>query len=243
VAQGGMTDDPVIVRPRGSGVGAFVIKALAVVGILLLAALIGLWVVERYVEHRIAPDPETIAIASLQGLHEQNKLSAFEARYVAVVTSTQTRLGLSAERTLIMPGTVRYEVDLGKLAQRDVVWDRTAKTLTVTLPPIEVDPPEIDMAAIRQYGSGGLLIRFTDAQQQLDQANRVAGQKQLIQQAHAATPMGLARAATMRAVSQSFALPLRAAGIDATVKVGFAGTPDSQWDVTKPIRDVLRDNP
>ncbi|MGN6377088.1 MAG: DUF4230 domain-containing protein [Sphingomonas sp.] len=235
-----MNDEVQTPRPRG-GVGSFLVKAVALVAILMLAVLAGLWAVDRYVEHRLSPDPETIATASLQGLREQNKLSAFETRFVAVVTSKQTRFGLSAERTLIMPGTVRYEVDLGKLSQRDLKWDAATKTLTVTLPPLEVDPPEIDMAAIRQYGSGGLLMHFSDAQQQLDQANRLAGQKELVQQAHAPTPMTLARRATMRAVSQSFALPLRAAGVEASVKVGFAGTPESQWDVTKPIPDVLRD--
>ncbi|MFM9768200.1 DUF4230 domain-containing protein, partial [Streptomyces scabiei] len=78
------------------------------------------------------------------GLQAQNKLSAFTAQYVAVVTSTQTRLGLSTQKTLIMPGLVRYEVDLGKLRQRDVQWDKASGTLSVTLPPIETDPPQVD---------------------------------------------------------------------------------------------------
>lgn len=233
-----MNAEPETARRR-SGAGSFLAKTVGVVVILVLAMLGALWAIEHYIERRLAPDPETIATASLQGLREQNKLSAFEARFVAVVTSTQTRLGLSAERTLIMPGTVRYEVDLGKLTQRDLHWNAATRTLTVTLPPLEVDAPEIDMAAIRQYGSGGILMHFTDAGQQLDTANRIAGQKELVQQAHAPTPMGLARQATIRAVSQSFALPLRAAGVDATVRVGFAGTPDSQWDVTRSIPDVL----
>ena len=52
--------------------------------------------------------------------------------------------------------------------------------------------------------------------------------------------MRLAQAATIRAVESSFALPLRAAGVDATVKVGFARPDDRQWDVTRPIAEVLR---
>ncbi len=64
------------------------------------------------------PDPETIAAASLESMREQNRLTPFAARYVAVVTSTQSRFGLTAQKTLIMPGMVRYEVDLGKLQQR-----------------------------------------------------------------------------------------------------------------------------
>jgi hypothetical protein len=41
---------------------------------------------------------ETVASASLQGLREQNRLSAFAANYAAVVTSEQRRFGLSAKR-------------------------------------------------------------------------------------------------------------------------------------------------
>src|SRR3546814_4273196 len=105
----------------------------------------------------------TIANSSLQGLQEQNRLSAFAARYVAVVTSKQSRLGLTAEKTMIMPGMVRYEVDLGKLTQRDVTWDAASNTLGVRLPPVEADQPQIDLEAIRQYGSGGVLMTLTSA--------------------------------------------------------------------------------
>jgi Protein of unknown function (DUF4230) len=64
--------------------------------------------------------PETIASASLEGIREQNRLSAFAANYAAVVTSEQQRFGLSAKKTLIMQGLVRYEVDLAKLTDDDV---------------------------------------------------------------------------------------------------------------------------
>ena len=94
MAQDGVSETPAS-RPA-RGVGGFLVKAAGIVAILMLAVLAGLWAVEHYIERRLAPDPETIASASLQGLREQNRLSAFEARFVAVVTSKQTRLGLSA---------------------------------------------------------------------------------------------------------------------------------------------------
>ncbi|GAA3264984.1 hypothetical protein GCM10020258_32190 [Sphingomonas yabuuchiae] len=122
-------------RPRG-GVGLFLTKVAGVLLLLVLAGLIMVWGVQRYVEDRLTPDPTTIARASLDGLREQNRLSAFAARYVAVVSSRQSQLGFSTERTLIMPGMVRYEVDLGKLRQQDVRWDANAHVLSVTLPPL-----------------------------------------------------------------------------------------------------------
>jgi hypothetical protein len=172
------------------------------------------------------PSPETIASASLQGLREQNRLSAFAARYVAVVTSTQRRLGvLSAQKTLIMPGMVRYEVDLAKLGDDDVAWDAAARTLTVTLPPIELVGPQVDLEQIKEYDGGGLLLGVTNVGQTLDTANRRAGQAELLKQARSPMPMRLARDAHRRAIERSFALPLRAAGLNATVVARFADEP------------------
>lgn len=212
-------------------------------GALLLIALFfaaGLWMVQSYIKARVDPDPVTIATASVQGLREQNKLSAFQASYVAVVTSTQSRFGLSTERTLIMPGTVDYEVDLSKLRQHDVVWDAKSKTLGVTLPQPMPSAPRININAIKTYGHNGVLGTFTDVGAQLDDTNKVAAQKELTSQALQPEPMKLARDATRRAVEQSFALPLKAAGIDATVRVRFAGEGgnDEIWDMSKPLDGV-----
>lgn len=167
------------------------------------------------------PDPETIASASLEGLREQNVLVPFSARFVAVTTSTQRRFGLSAQKTLIMPGDVRYELDLGALDEDDVEWDEEANELTVTLPDITVSDPDIDIDAVREYDGGGVLMALTDAEGALDEANREAGQRSLVRQAQAETPMRLARDAARRAVEQNFELPLRAAGIDAKVRARF----------------------
>lgn len=168
------------------------------------------------------PDPETIAAASLQALREQNRLSAFAARFVAVVTSSQERFGLTARKTLIMPGNVRYEVDLAKLGEDDVRWDAATNTLSVALPPIEISTPEVALSEIREYDNGGLLLNLSDAETRLDEANRRAGQVELVKQARAPATMRLARDATIRAVERNFALPLRAAGVEATVEVSFA---------------------
>lgn len=217
-----------------------------VVGVLLLVALVGaaFLLAVRYVERRVAPEPETIVSGSLQGLREQNRLSAFAARYVAVVTSKQQRFGvLSAERTLIMPGTVRYEVDLARLTQRDVAWDAATRTLSVTLPPVELVGPQVDVNQVKAYDSGGLLLSLTDARQILDDANRKAGQAELLRQARDTVPMRLARDATRRAVERSFAMPLRAAGVEATVVARFADEdrPPSYLDRSRSIKEVLGD--
>ena len=219
----------------GKFAGALALIALFIAG--------GFWALGYYVSGKMkGPDPVTIASASLQGLKEQNRLSAFAARFVAVTTSTQSQYGLSAKKTLIMPGMVRYEVDLAKLQQKDVTWDAGTRTLGVVLPPVEVSPPQIDLTQMREYGEGGILSAFTDADSKLQDANRRAGQQELVRQAHEAVPLNLARDATRRAVERSFAMPLKAAGMDVTVKVRFADEAKDNsevWDTTRSLDQVL----
>src|SRR5690349_13863929 len=103
------------------------------------------------------PKPETIASASLESMRAQNRLIAFVARYVSVTTSTENQFGFSAKRTLILPGDVRYELDLSKLEPGDVSWDGSSSTLHVKLPEIEIAGPDVDLSAAQEYGSGGVL--------------------------------------------------------------------------------------
>lgn len=190
------------------------------------------------------PDPVTIATSSLQSVREQALLTPFAARFVAVVTATQNRFGLSAQKTLIMPGLVRYEIDLAKLNQRDVRWDARSKTLSVLLPPLEIAGPEINLTELREYGGGGLLSALTDARTRLDAANRDAGQKELLRQARQPLPLKLARDAAKHAVERSFAMPLKAAGLDAKVVALFpeeAGHDPSLLDRSRSIEEVLKE--
>ena len=191
------------------------------------------------------PDPETVATASLQSVREQARLVPFAARFVAVVTSTQSRLGLEARKTLIMPGMVRYEIDLARLRQRDLAWDAEGKALTITLPALEISAPEIDLNALQEYSGNGMVMALTGAENRLDASNRQRGQSELLRQARDPVPMRLARDAAKRAVERSFAMPLKAAGVDATVAVRFAdeaGSRDpSQMDRSRRIEDVLKE--
>lgn len=181
------------------------------------------------------PDPETVASSALQSMRAQNRLVPFVARYVSVVSSRQERLGglVSSERTLILPGDVRYELDLAKLGPEDVQWDASSSTLSVALPEIEVAGPEVDLAAAREYGENGVLSAITDADQSLDRNNRARAVADLRKQAGAPMPMRLAREAGRQAVERSFALPLQAAGFD-NAKV-VARYPTEGSPVTEPL--------
>lgn len=189
------------------------------------------------------PSPKTIAASSLESMRAQNRLVAFVARYVSVVSASQSRFGLSSQRTLILPGDVRYELDLSRLAQKDVTWDESTKTLRVRLPDVEIAGPEVDLNSARDYGSDGLVARLTGGEARLDQANRAAAVADLRKQALAELPMRLAREAARAAVERSFVLPLKAAGFDdAKVVTRFAFEDNADaWDVTRPYNEVMEE--
>jgi hypothetical protein len=207
---------------------------------ILLALLAIVWIANR----ATAPDTQSVASATLKGIREQNRLTTFAANYSAVVTSEQRRFGLSARKTLIMQGLVRYEVDMAKLAANDVRWDADSNTLRVRIPDIEVSKPQIDMGTIQEYGEGGILIALTDAERTLDAANRAKGEAALIEQAKGPVPMRLARDATRRAITQNFAVPLKAAGINAKVEAKYGdelvGKVDTRWDLSTPLEEIMR---
>lgn len=187
-----------------------------VAGIGLLLAVVALMIVWM---RDPGPAPETVVASSLKSLQEQNRLSAFAARFVTVVTSRQGQFGLSAEKTLIMPAMVRYEIDLAKLDQDDLRWVAATKTLKITLPPVEISGPEFDVSAAKEYQEGTILLTLTDAERLLDQQNRKKAQVDVLAQARAEPMLRLAREAHARAVTRSFAMPLAAAGIEAKVEV------------------------
>jgi hypothetical protein len=193
------------------------------------------------------PDPETVASSALQSMRAQNRLVPFVARYVSVVSSRQERLGglVSSERTLILPGDVRYELDLAQLGPEDVQWDASSSTLNVTLPEIEIAGPEVDLAAAREYGENGVLSVVTDADQALDRNNRARAVADLRKQAGADVPMRLAREAGRQAIERSFALPLQAAGFDnakVVARYPTEGTPVTQpLDRSRSYNDVLNE--
>ncbi len=191
------------------------------------------------------PNPKTIASASLESMRAQNRLIAFVARYVSVTTSTVSNFGFSAKRTLILPGDVRYELDLSKLQPSDVTWDGSSQTLHVRLPEIELAGPEVDLASAQEYGQGGVLSALTNANQSLDQANRAKAVSDLRKQAQGAVQMRLAHQAARAAIERSFAMPLIAAGFkDAKVVARFPteGSDEASYlDLSTPYDQAIKE--
>jgi hypothetical protein len=222
-------------------------KPLVIV-MIVVALVLGLLLgVTTGIAERIfgGPNPKTIASASLESMRAQNRLIAFVARYVSVTTTVESRFGLSAKRTLILPGDVRYELDLSKLQPSDVTWDKATTTLRVRLPEIEIAGPDVDLAGAQEYGQGGILSALTNANQQLDSANRAKAVADLRHQAQGAVQMRLAHQAARAAIERSFAMPLIAAGYkDAKVVARFpteGSDAASYLDLSTPYEQAIEE--
>ena len=223
------------------------IRLPLLIGAVVIALLLGLALGGAGLVGKLfgGPDPKVIATSSLESMRAQNRLVVFVARYVSVTSAQTSRLGFSTERTLILPGDVRYELDLSKLSQKDVKWDGGSNTLSVNLPDVEIAGPDVDLAHAREYGSGGVLATLTNAEESLDQANRAKAVADLRNQANGEMPMHLAREAARQAVERSFAMPLKAAGFsNAKVVARFPeeGTADpSYWDVSTSYNEAMKE--
>lgn len=185
---------------------------------LLLGAL-AMWFVARDDDKPV--DAQSIAAASLDAVRAQNKLTVFAGRFTVAVSTRVEKLGLSAEKTLIVPATVRYDIDYSKLGRDDIVWDEGSRVMTVRLPDIQLDEPQVDMANIREYGGGTILMALGNAEEVIDAANRRKIREAVLKEADTGLLRELARSSARTAVERGFALPLAAAGIDARVIVRF----------------------
>ncbi|RVT40679.1 DUF4230 domain-containing protein [Sphingobium algorifonticola] len=153
------------------------------------------------------------AATTLKSLQEQPRLPVFSASFVAVV---------SGQPATLVPGVVRYEIDVAKIAQRDVKWDDKRKTLAIALPPLVLSAPEVDAGAIRAIDSGAAAAIPDGAEPLPDDAVRKSGEDEIAKLARGESAMALAREAARGVIERSFAMPLRAAGIKAVVKATFA---------------------
>ena len=161
-----------------------------------------------------------------------DRLVPFVARYVSVV-SRQERLGglVSSERTLVLPGDVRYELDLAKLDADDALGclqTRLASTCPKSRLRVRksISRPHVNMGKWRAL-LGDERRRSARPQQSC------ACRRRPQEAGRASVPMRLAREAGRQAVERSFAPPLQAAGFD-NAKV-VARYPTEGSPVTEPL--------
>lgn len=194
--------------------------ALAVIAFNVALAVFLLWRAFGPADHG---DPIS---TSLTAFEKANRLTVFSAQLAPVVTAEDERgYGLLKSRQIaVIPARVDYTLDLARLDAGRFKWDEAGKTLTVTLPPLDLSKPNLDEGRA-QYLREGIWITGP-AQAKLTRDNTLLAERQAAEQAANPQLLEMARGAAKQAVAQNLAVPLQTAGYpDVTVTVRFDGEP------------------
>lgn len=184
------------------------------------------------------PDVLSVADSTLEAIQRQSRLTVLTARLNATITSRQSRLGglVNASKTLIIPGTIRYEIDLSGLKLENMRWNKAEQTLTIFAPRPQIAGPEVDLTRATEYKDGALLLALTNVEDAFDTSNRAAVANTMRKQANSRTLIDLADEAARDTIAQFFRLPLVTAGHTETrVKVTFVRPPRKTPLTTPPV--------
>jgi hypothetical protein len=149
---------------------------------------------------------------------------------------------LRSDQVVKMPYTVGYFVDVSRIGARDLTWDEKAHTLVVDAPDVTVAQPNTDEGRRTLVKTTGLFVTRA-AGEALSRRTSLHAEAVAGHEARSPERMAQAREHARRAIAELMAKPLAAAGFrHARVVVTFPPerTNDEQWDVTKPIPEVLR---
>ncbi|MFM5922829.1 MAG: DUF4230 domain-containing protein [Novosphingobium sp.] len=163
---------------------------------------------------------------SLAAFDKANRLTVFSAQLISLVDASDERAYglLKSQQVAVIPARVDYTLDLSRLQGANMAWDAAARTLKVTLPPLQISKPNLDEAKARYFASGMWIT--SEAQAKLTRDNTIVAEREAINQANNPALLDLARDAARQAVTQNLGVPLKVAGYgDVTVTVRFENEP------------------
>ena len=192
--------------------------------LLFLAALAALaWVAWKAYGPDRNVDPSGVSAVALQ---KQNRLQVLKASFSTVTVRQDCRFFCTIKSTQIavIPAVVNYYVDLATVGRDRVTWSEENKNLTVQVPAVRVEQPNLLVDKARFFREG---IWITNAAQEaLVRKNVSAARAEAIKSATSAGYLDIARNAARDAIRQNLAIPLQVAGFgDVTVNVRFDGEP------------------
>lgn len=197
---------------RGSTIGLMLCLAVA-------TGAGGTWLASGLIEH----DTEVSAEAMLAGFERRNQLVVLVAQVIPVVTNKDPGfIGMfDTEQTAIIPATVGYSVNMARLTADAVVWNADTRQMTIIVPPVMIQPPNLHEQQARYYRDG-LWVTGTSAER-LFKANSAAALKQARALARNESLVSIARASARDAMERNARAYLTGAGLaDATVTVRIA---------------------
>lgn len=175
--------------------------------------------------HCDCPGPLVVARAALKEQKREQQLLVSSIRFDAsAVTEEPLFMArpdgipdllwqlISARKSVRVPVTIDYVVDLAGMGDADLSWDAPSETLTVRRPALAVRGPQIAGIAAKVEVSNGFVLWVSGAEEKLTQTALAALTTNAEAAARRDKPMAQADADADRAVARTFALPLRAAG-------------------------------
>ncbi|HEU4960898.1 MAG TPA: DUF4230 domain-containing protein [Sphingomonas sp.] len=221
----------------------WLVALAAVLVIIAAGAFVYDRVSERYVETPApdgGPGVSQIVSAKLAGM---GTLQVAQLSGIVQATASDIRgFGwLRSDQVVKMPYTVGYFVDVSKIGARDLTWDDKAHTLVVDAPDVTIAQPNTDEGRRTLVKTTGLFVTRA-AGEALSRRTSLHAEAVAGREARSPERMAQAREHARRAIAALMAKPLAAAGLrHARVVVTFPPERQSfeQWDVTKPIPEVL----
>lgn len=153
-----------------------------------------------------------VLATTVQSLREENRLLAFSYKGEARVKTERTKWWMFGGRQeLSVPAIVNYYLNLSDLTLADVIYNQTAKIVTVRLPMLTIGDivfqPEDATTT-----SGGVLSFDDDQVEAMRKLNYVSARRAMVAQAQQAGLISAARRRAIENVTNYFEIPLRIAG-------------------------------
>ncbi|NJC05406.1 hypothetical protein GGQ97_001199 [Sphingomonas kaistensis] len=153
---------------------------------------------------------------------------------------------LRSSQKATVPYSVGYTLNLSDVGADDYRWEPAARTLTIRVPTVTAEAPNVDEANRAVAGTSGIFVTRGASANLARRASQLATAKA---GEVAAEPANLAKAQqnAEKVVADLARTPLEAAGLGPiTVRVitPAAGVRDGErWDVSRSIEQVLADRP
>ena len=235
-------DDDRVTAPAGGRIPGWAI------GIMLVAiVLTGCLIAYRYYETRYAVQPQedgrVVARVVATRFEGMGDLRVSRLSGIAQSVASDTRLGgmLVSNRVMKAPFEASYYIDLSTLDRGDYLWDAQGRTLIVTVPDVRVDGVSVDESRMTLDRTSGLFVSRA-AMAALQRKASAGAQAVADREARRPERIAAARAAGRAQLTTLLTRPLRIAGVDATVRVRYAGETgqdDEQMDRSRSIAEIL----
>jgi hypothetical protein len=170
---------------------------------------------------RLGSDDDVVATL-VTSVQKMNDLTVFGAQLFSIAKTEREGLISPLDTTtyVIVPGAVRYVVNLSKLDRSAFTWDARTSTLVAVLPDPQPTDVNVDGARAKVLVDG-VDLAGGDERQRILQKSLAVARDDIAKKAREPFFMSSARDAGRAALAQNFAAPLVAAGLKPTIVIRF----------------------